>query len=262
MNGNNQIKEDLVSIIMSSYNEDSYISETLDSILAQTYTLWELEVTDDASSDGTADTIAAYAERDSRIHLHRLYENVGAGEARNESLRNARGMFIAFIDSDDWWYPIKLEYQLSFMKSTGYRFTFSDFEYCDRDLNTLRRTRKPKYISPESLKIGNDVNLPGVIYDTSGIGKVFFPNLRKRQDWVMLMNLAEKTGGAYSIGECLWKCRKHQGSLSSDKLSLIPYNWNVYRKYLGYSRICSLWTFIFKFIPFQIRKRLRMILQP
>lgn len=252
------MKERLVSIILATHNNEGYIRKTLDSIQAQTYALWELEVTDDASTDSTAEIIGEYAYSDSRIHLHRLNVNVGAGMARNHSLEKATGELIAFIDSDDWWYPSKLEKQLTFMAENAYPFSFTNFEYCNADLSPMSVSVKPRFVSYKDLKIGCDVNIPGVIYDSAVTGKIYFPDMRKRQDWVMLINLAHITGGAHSIDEVLWKCRRRPDSLSADKLSLIPYNLEVYRKHLGYSSLKSLVVFVFKFIPFQVRKRLRL----
>lgn len=251
------MKGDIVSIVLSTHNNAGYIRQTLDSILAQTYGLWELEVTDDASTDGTADIVAEYAAADRRIHLYRLPENVGAGQARNNSLDRATGRYVAFIDSDDWWFPEKLERQLEFMKERAVAFSFTDFVYCDCNLNPVSVSVKPRFVSFDDLKVGNDVNIPGVIYDSGKVGKVYFPNMLKRQDWVMLIELARRTGGGYSIPEVLWKCRKRSDSLSAKKLALIPYNMEVYRKHLGYSWIASWYVFIFKFIPFQIKKYIR-----
>lgn len=105
---------DLVSIIMPSYNS-TYISESIDSILAQSYENWELLITDDCSTDNTRDIVAEYAAKDPRIKLFKLKQNYGAGVARNNSIEQARGRFIAFCDSDDMWLPEKLEKQISFM---------------------------------------------------------------------------------------------------------------------------------------------------
>jgi glycosyltransferase involved in cell wall biosynthesis len=106
---------ELVSIIMPSYNSAKYISEAIESVIAQTYTNWELVITDDCSTDNSRDIIKQYAETDSRVKLFCLNENSGAGVARNNSIKEAKGRFIAFLDSDDRWMPNKLEVQIKFM---------------------------------------------------------------------------------------------------------------------------------------------------
>ena len=102
----------LVSIITPSYNSATFIAETIEAILAQTYTHWELLITDDCSKDDTCKIISQYCEKDKRVKLFHLPTNGGAGKARNNSIKEAQGRFIAFCDSDDKWYPEKLEKQL------------------------------------------------------------------------------------------------------------------------------------------------------
>lgn len=109
---------ELVSIITPSYNSAAYIAEMIESILAQTYTNWELLITDDCSTDDSVKIIESYATKDSRIKLFRLASNSGAGIARNKSIEEARGRYIAFCDSDDLWKPQKLEKQVEFMQKT------------------------------------------------------------------------------------------------------------------------------------------------
>lgn len=105
----------LVSIITPSYNSSRFISQTIESILSQTYTNWELLITDDCSTDKTREIVKSYQRKDPRIKFFQLKENSGPGVARNHSIEMAKGRFIAFCDSDDRWYPEKLEKQLAFM---------------------------------------------------------------------------------------------------------------------------------------------------
>ena len=109
----------LVSIITPSYNSSSFIAETIESILSQTYLNWELLITDDCSTDRSVEIIERYIQRDSRIKLFRLEKNCGAGVCRNRSISEAKGRFIAFCDSDDRWRPEKLEKQLAFYAREG-----------------------------------------------------------------------------------------------------------------------------------------------
>lgn len=117
----------LVSIIMPSYNAALFIKDAIDSVLAQSYTNWELLITDDNSKDNSTQIIEEYAKKDSRIKLYALNKNVGAAEARNNSIKNAKGRFIAFLDSDDVWESNKLDKQLSFMIENGYAFTMTNY---------------------------------------------------------------------------------------------------------------------------------------
>ena len=112
---------ELVSIIMPSYNTSRFIEETINSVLSQTYSDWELLIVDDCSSDDTDDVVQPFLA-DGRIRYLKNERNSGAAVSRNRALREARGKWIAFLDSDDLWMPEKLEKQIEFMKKNGYLF--------------------------------------------------------------------------------------------------------------------------------------------
>ena len=222
-----------VSIIVASYNVSKYIGAAIDSVLAQTYTDWELLITDDASIDNTCDIVRQYAVEDSRIHLYCLSSNMGAGVARNNSIREATGRYIAFLDADDWWYPEKLEKQLDFMREKGCEFTFTAFEYADTMLNVVGVSHKPAYISKDYMKFGCNIGTPGVIYDTQRIGKIYMPAMRRSEDWSLWIKISELTDGAYSLNEPLWRYRAVSNSLSRNKLDIVKSSIQVYTDIVG-----------------------------
>lgn len=114
------IMNELVSIIMPSYNTASFISKTIESVLNQTYKNWELLIVDDCSTDDTDEIVSKY--NDKRIVYLKNEKNSGAAISRNRALRNAKGKWIAFLDSDDLWHPTKLEKQIKFMKKMDISF--------------------------------------------------------------------------------------------------------------------------------------------
>ena len=118
---------DLVSIITPAYNAAEYIAETIESVLAQTYPKWEMLIVNDCSTDNTATIVQNYVNKDNRIKLINLKQNSGAAVARNTAIQNAKGRYIAFLDSDDLWKKEKLQKQLNFMQQNGYAFTFHNF---------------------------------------------------------------------------------------------------------------------------------------
>ena len=103
--------DELVSIIMPSYNTANYIAASIQSVLDQTYQNWELLLVDDCSTDDTDAVVAPFLS-DARIRYLKNDRNSGAAISRNRALREAKGRWIAFLDSDDLWYPTKLEAQL------------------------------------------------------------------------------------------------------------------------------------------------------
>ena len=124
---------DLVSIVMPSYNTGCFIKETIESVLAQSYPTWELIIVDDCSSDNTDDIVRQYLF-DGRIHYIKSDTNGGAAASRNRALREAKGKWIAFLDSDDLWHPEKLEKQIEFMTKNNYHFSYTN--YCEIDENS------------------------------------------------------------------------------------------------------------------------------
>lgn len=248
----------LVSIIVPTYNSAKYIQEAIDSVLSQTYTNWELLVTDDCSGDETISILERYVQSDNRIKLFCLKENGGAAKARNTSIRQASGRYIAFLDSDDWWYPNKLQKQLEFMSTHHYEFIYSAFEYADENLNVTGVSYKPRKISYKKLKMICSIGTPGVIYDTKRIGKVYMPEIKTGEDWGTWLDLSQRTRYAYAMNTPLWKYRVQSQSLSSNKLQQISYSLKLYRTILGYSKIESLFMVLFVFIPHQAIKMIRI----
>ena len=114
----------LVSIIMPSYKCGRFICESIKSVQAQTYQDWELIIVDDCSDDDTIDVVLGLKNNDERISLYQNSSNSGAAVSRNTALKNAKGRWIAFLDSDDLWEPTKLEKQIKFMEKNGYAFSY------------------------------------------------------------------------------------------------------------------------------------------
>lgn len=251
------MSQELVSIVMPMFNSEKYLADAIDSVLAQSYGNWELLITDDCSSDNSYTLARHYAEKDDRIRLFKLDRNSGAAAARNHSIERANGRFLAFIDSDDWWYPDKLESQIDFMLRNRIEFCFSAFEYTDQELNVTGVSFKPIKISYSSMKLDCNVGTPGVVIDTKRLGKIYMPLIGVSEDWATWINVTQRTGYAYAINRPLWKYRSVDGSLSSNKLRLVKGNIHMYRKILGYSQIKSLCVFLFLFCPHYLYKRIR-----
>ena len=117
---------DLVSVIMPSWNCGRLIAESISSIQAQTYQNWEIIVVDDCSIDNTESVVKSF--NDPRIRYFKNEQNSGAAVSRNWALREAKGRWIAFLDSDDLWHTEKLAKQLAFMKQTNAVFTCTGLE--------------------------------------------------------------------------------------------------------------------------------------
>lgn len=244
----------LVSIITPAYNCSSFIGDMIKSIQAQTYKNWELLITDDCSTDNSREIIERYAENDARIKLLKLSKNSGAGLARNNSIKEARGRFIAFCDSDDRWYPEKLEKQLEFMKLKDCALSHTSYMTCNEnsDITGIVVARNKETL--KSMCKDDRMGFLTVVYDVSKVGKVFMPSMRKRQDWALKLNILKICNKAYGMKEPLSIYRKHSDSISANKMSLIKYNIAVYKEVLGWSGIRSNLFFYFVFMPTHLLK--------
>ena len=233
------MKENLVSIICPVYNSEQYLKDMLNSVQNQTYENWELLLIDDASDDASVEIIHAYAQDDSRIQLIRLEKNQGAAVARNKGMELAKGKYIAYIDSDDMWYPQKLERQLQFMKEHDYAFTTTAYEYTDEHGNpTGKRFRVKKKTGYWGLLLNFPVLTITNMFDVEKLGKFYIEPIRKRNDLILFLKILEKSP-AYGLNEVLSQYRQRPNSLSRNKLDLIKYNWYVYRNIAGRSVVTS-----------------------
>lgn len=222
-------KEPLVSIIMPSYNSQTFIEKSIDAIIQQTYQNLELLITDDCSEDNTFEIIKKYELADERIKVFRSKSNSGAGVARNNSIENANGRFIAFCDSDDRWFSDKLEKQIQFMLENRLGLSYTNYEIVNDDEKKIGVFISPPKITYKDMLKQDEIGCLTVIYDAEILGKYYMPSLRKRQDWALWLNILKKTPYAMGLNETLATYKKREDSISSNKLKLVKYIWYVYR---------------------------------
>jgi len=221
----------MVSIITPTYNCARFIAETIESVLTQTYSDWEMIIVDDCSNDNTKEIVEKYQEQDSRIQYHCLEKNSGAAIARNLALSLAKGKWIAFLDSDDLWQPEKLSKQIQFMEKNGYAFSYHEYVEIDEEDNPLGvKISGPKHVN----KIGMfSYCWPGcltVMYNREKIGLIQIPNIKKNNDYAMWLK-AIKMADCHLLPESLAKYRKRTGSISSGSYtSLIKWHYFLFRQ--------------------------------
>ena len=231
----------LVSIITPLFNAEKYIAQTLLSVQQQSYSNWEHIIVNDASQDTSEAIVKKAAEKDARIQLVSLSENKGAAYCRNHATELAQGDYIAFLDSDDLWHPEKLTKQISFMQTHNCEVSYTSYLQINEAGESLQKRIKALDQLPYKKQLRNNYigNLTG-IYQAESLGKILAPPIRKRQDWAVWLMAIKKSGKpALGLVEDLAYYRVHEGSISSNKLSLIPHNFRFYRKHLGYSWIGS-----------------------
>ncbi|CAM4074741.1 glycosyltransferase family 2 protein [Gillisia hiemivivida] len=231
----------LVSVIMPAYNSAKFIAESIQSVLHQFHSNWELLIIDDASEDNTVEIIEKFASSDPRIQLFQNKTNKGTGISRNIGIKAAQGSYIAFLDADDLWLPKKLEAQLDFMKRRDLEMTYSSYYLINESGQELhKKIQALPILSYKKLLKSNYVgNLTG-IYKVEKLGKIYSPILRKRQDWALWLAILKRIESTKGIIEPLAKYRIRENSISNNKTALLKYNYLIYREFLKYSKLKSL----------------------
>lgn len=255
MNRRSDKQEDLVSIIIPTYNCGDFIGKALDSILQQTYMNYEAIIIDDCSTDNTAQVAKGYENKDSRFKYYRLNNNLGAAAARNKGIELANGKYIAFLDADDVWFSNKLSKQIEFMKHNKYNFTCTSYTKINKEGVYLNATIRAKNRSDY-----NDIlkRCPGnstVIYNAEMLGKFRIPEIRKRNDYVMWLQIAKREKYLFGLDQPLGSHRLRKGALSRSKVGLIKYHWIIYRKIENLSVVRSFYLICYWTIATILRLR-------
>lgn len=223
---------ELVSIIMPSYNCGEFVEETIRSVQAQTYQNWEIIFMDDCSTDDTIRMVLELKEKDPRIKLFKNEKNSGAAVSRNKALREARGRWIAFLDSDDLWEPTKLERQVRFMAENGYKFSYTYYEEMDADGNdTGVMVLGPKRITKSGMYAFCWPGCLTVMYDREAIGLIQIEDIKKNNDYAMWLKVCKKAD-CYLLPEVLAKYRRgRSGSVSSHGITtMIGWHYKLWHE--------------------------------
>lgn len=226
------MSQPLVTIITPAYNAERFIRATIESVRSQTYTNWEhLIVLDQNSKDKTPDIVEQYMEFDSRIRLIRSPKAYGAANNRNIGIEEAKGELIAFIDSDDLWFPGKLAKQVKFMEEKKIDFSYHPFIRMSEDGSKFGEVMKtPGVLCYRDLLRDNTIGCLTVMLRKSAFsGRIEFQNdgWEDMSLWLKLLRDGSKT---YGLSEPLAYYRIVKGSRSNNKIFAAGLRWDTYRK--------------------------------
>ena len=211
------MKQGLVSIIMPSWNTENYIAESIQSVIDQTYKNWELIIVDDCSTDNTDEVVRAF--NDQRIKYLKNEKNSGAALTRNRALKEARGEWIAFLDSDELWVPEKLEHQINFMKKKGCNLSFTEYEKIDEESKPLNiYVSGPDKVNKRKMYNYDYIGQLTMMYSAKEFGLIQIKDIKKNNDYAIRLQLYKKPNTcAYLLKEDLAKYRVRKVSISHDK---------------------------------------------
>ena len=237
---------DLVSIIIPVYNAERFIDDTINSVLNQTYTNWELILVNDCSTDKSREIIEKHVKQDKRIKLINNEVNSRAAISRNNGIKIANGRYLCYLDADDLWDKEKLEKQIKFMKEKNCAFSFTGYEFADK--NGIPKGKKvyiPSKINYRRALRNTIIWTCTVMFDMNKLSKddIYMPNV-KSEDTASWWSILKKIDYAYGLNEVLSYYRRSSGTLSSDKIEGIRIIWNLYRNVEKLNIFYSAFNFI------------------
>ncbi|WP_151720679.1 glycosyltransferase family 2 protein [Gemmobacter serpentinus] len=233
----------LVSVVIPVFNAGETLAATVASVQAQSLMDWEALLVDDGSRDDSAAIMARLAASDPRIRCLSTEGQQGAGPARNAGIAAARGRFIAFLDADDQWHPEKLKLQLAAMAETGIPFSCTAYLRVNAAKDNRRVVGVPARARRADLLKTNTVACSTAIYDRAHFGPRAMPDLRRRQDFALWLDLLRDTPVVLGLPLVLMTYREDAGSLSAPKGRAAADTWRMYRQIPGLGLPQAAWYF-------------------
>ena len=215
--------EPLVSIITPTYNCEDFISDTIESVINQTYKNWELLLVDDCSTDRTLEITNQWVRKDQRIMSFTLNENSGSGPARNLAIQKAKGDIIAFLDGDDIWHPKKLSVHVKFMVENDACFSHTSYGYISSNGDMINKELivSKQEVSYSDLLKRTEISCLTAMYNAKKIGKYYMPSLRRKQDYALWLSILKDGHNSLPCDEVLAWYRQNPNSATSKKYKLV-----------------------------------------
>ena len=234
----------LISIVMPCFNSEEFIKDSISSVISQTFTDWELIISDNGSSDRTAEIILVFMKVDQRIKLIRFPNKIGVSAARNSCLDSAKGDYIAFLDSDDLWDPTFLDEMYNFSVKNNYDFCCASYRIFDQDSKSLKKD----FIVPLRASYQDILKINTISCLTAFVKKDLIGELRMQgqlnEDFLFWLHLLKKTKYVNGVLKTLATYNLRKGSSSSNKFKMAFARWKVYRYGEGFSFQRSLYYFL------------------
>ncbi len=241
---------------MPYYFKRSYLENSLNSVLNQSYKNLEIILVNDETNLETKKFLQTISKKDMRIKLINNGKNLGAGKSRNKAIEMSNGEYIAFCDCDDLWKKTKLEKQLTFMKNSNLDFTFTAYEIINEKNDIISNRDAKKVIEFKSLLKSCDIGLSTVIIKKKLLKEkeLRFASLKTKEDYILWLKIAKRGTKLFGLNENLSYWRKVSNSLSSSSVQKIIDGYRVYRYYLNYSVIRSIIYLFILSVNFLLKK--------
>ncbi|EEQ7428234.1 glycosyltransferase, partial [Escherichia coli] len=228
------MNKETVSIIMPVYNGAKTIISSVESIIHQSYQDFVLYIIDDCSTDDTFSLINSRYKNNQKIRILRNKTNLGVAESRNYGIEMATGKYISFCDADDLWHEKKLERQIEVLNNECVDVVCSNYYVIDNKRNIVGEVNAPHVINYRKMLMKNYIgNLTG-IYNANKLGK-FYQKKIGHEDYLMWLEIINKTNGAICIQDNLAYYMRSNNSLSGNKIKAAKWTWSIYREHLHLS---------------------------
>ncbi len=220
----------LISIIMAAYNAEKTIEQAINSVLSQTYTNFELLVVNDCSKDRTVELVKDIVAKDSRVRLISNVKNSGVSYTRKHGLEEAKGDWIAILDSDDAWEPEKLEKQIELQRRTNADLLFTGSAFMDSEGHPIDwYLHAPKEVTYRQLLKQNVLSNSSALVRKELYAKHYAIGDGMHEDFAIWLSILKKGTKAYGVDEPLLIYRIAKSSKSGNKVKAARMNWNTYR---------------------------------
>ena len=230
---------DLISVIIPYYKKKEYIISSINSVLNQTYKNLEIIIIYDDLNKEDLNLLKKIKKKDNRIKIYINKKNLGAGRSRNKGIKLSKGIFVAFLDSDDLWKKNKLKKQIFFMKKNGINASHTSYTIINSN-NKIIGSRNAKDMSYKQLLKSCDIGLSTVVLKKEIItSKIKFANIKTKEDYVLWLKITFNNNKIFALNDNLTKWRKLEDSLSSSRLQKIYDGYLVYRKYMNFNLLKS-----------------------
>lgn len=233
----------LVSVVMPLYNAEGFVRRSMESVLEQSHAALELLVVDDGSTDASLSVASEVAAGDPRVRILRNERNLGVAGARNRALDAARGRYVAFLDSDDWWLPGKLEAQIDAMDRTGAPIAYGTYQRMDEHDRSLGLVVPPATLRHADMLRSNRIGHSTGIYDRLALGSEARFRRIGHEDYAFWLDLLRGQVHAVGVGghEPVACYLVRDGSISSNKARAVKWQWHIYRRHEGLGLLSSGW---------------------
>ena len=238
------MEKEKVSIIVPMYNAEKFIGKAIETVLSQTYENWEMLIMNDVSTDNSLAVVNEFAKKDDRIKVVNTEKNMGVVKGRNHLIDLASGKYLAFLDADDYWHSEKLEKQIQFMKEKNASISCTEYTRVRENGEKINEVVIKSEISYTDMLKNNYLGCLTVMYNVEKVGKRYFKELEKNEDYVLWLEIVKDVKIIYGLKENLAYYRVLDNSRSSNKVKTAKVRWEIYRKVEKLSLLKSIYYFL------------------